>query len=258
MKETPIVLKNKESRQVRHKARKQAKKRAVVKDAIAKKAKKAEIEQLKRLNISPKDGTVQVAPAVQLYKKCKFPLCVRLVDEQGYPPYCTMVCQMFHRKQQRSLSTYDPTYATDTIWEYLRHCEASHTTRFMKIGDNMVPIKNIDVPSIAGFAIFLGVPKSTLNNWSRTHNEFREALIVLKQTQEAFLLNKGLNKLYDPQMSKFILMNNHGMKEKAEKTVNNLFGVVREVYEKADAYDQEGIMPEDPFSDENSDESIKA
>lgn len=258
MEVTPEKIKRRRKIQVRYKARKKAKKRAVVKNAIEKNTKKAELEQLKRLNISPEDGTVQVAPAVQLYKKCKFPLCKRLVDEQGYPPYCTMVCQMYHRKQQRSLSTYDPIYATETIWEYLRHCEASHTTRFMKIGDTMVPIKNVDVPSIAGFAIFIGVPKSTLNDWSHAHNEFREALIMLKQTQEAFLLNKGLNKLYDPQMSKFILMNNHGMKEKAEKTVNNLFGVVREVYEKADAYDQEGIMPEDPFSDENNDESIKA
>ena len=231
---------------------------------VSKAVKEADEEQLRRLNAMPELATVtavtkteELTPTQIHYKKCRFGLCNRLVDEQGYPPYCTRVCEMFDKKRLLEISgatsQYDPKYAHEEFWAYLRTCEVSHTTRFMKIGDNLVPIKDIQVPTLAGYAMFLGLSKEVLRKWTTVHEEFRIAMVNLKQAQESFLVSKGLANVYNPKITQLLLQHSHGIKEHTEKTVNNLFGIVREAYEHADTL-ASGGGGEEPFDNDEEDD----
>lgn len=181
---------------------------------------------------------------------CKFPLCKSLVDETGYGEYCTQTCAWFDRKREASrrkaIEKYRPEYANEMFYEYLKEVELSHSPRYAKVEDTLVPIKRVQIPAVGGYATYLGYPKVTLKSWAMRHPEFRAAMLMLKQVQEYYLTNYGGVGMYTPTVVKMMLMNNHGMKDRSERTVNHLFGIVREVYEKADAYEQDGAL-DDPF-----------
>ena len=67
-----------------------------------------------------------------------------------------------------------------------------------------------DLPSKAGFAIFVGVHVNTMDNWGRKYSEFLWALRRLHTLQEAVLINKGLAGEYNSTICKLILCSNHG------------------------------------------------
>lgn len=186
----------------------------------------------------------------ELLKKCKYPSCKTVVDETGYGPYCTQTCAFYDRKrinaQAKSHDKYQKKFAGETLREYLKEVERSHLPLYADIQDNLVPIKRTQLPSVAGYATYLGFAKVTLKSWANKHSEFRAAMLLLKQVQEYYLTNYGGTGMYNSKVVTLLLMNNHGMKDRSERTYNHLFGVVREVYEKADAYEQDGAL-DDPF-----------
>ncbi len=93
------------------------------------------------------------------------------------------------------------------------------------------------LPTIYGFAIWLGVDTDTLNNWANAkvkdadgnntdellYPEFFGALKRLKDLQAEQLVNDGIygGKEVNATIVKLLLQNNHGMKERVDQTTND-------------------------------------
>ena len=75
-----------------------------------------------------------------------------------------------------------------------------------------------DLPSKAGFAIFVGVHVNTMDNWGRKYPEFLWALERLHTLQHAELLDKGLAGEYNSTICKLLLINNHGYGKRRDTT----------------------------------------
>jgi len=76
------------------------------------------------------------------------------------------------------------------------------------------------LPMVEGFAVYLGVSKKTLYNWSKEHKEFLHALGEIKLAQLLQLVNDGIygGKEVNATIVKLLLQNNHGMKERKDVT----------------------------------------
>lgn len=75
---------------------------------------------------------------------------------------------------------------------------------------------NVKLPTIEGFALFVGVNKTTLYEWADKHPEFSNALGKIRTEQRERLIDNGLSGDYNPTIAKLILSSNHGMNEKKE------------------------------------------
>ena len=71
----------------------------------------------------------------------------------------------------------------------------------------------VKLPTIEGFAAFLGVTKMTLYNWAEVYPEAEEGLEIIKQEQFQRLIDEGLAGNYNPMITRLILAVNHGMIE---------------------------------------------
>lgn len=78
------------------------------------------------------------------------------------------------------------------------------------------------LPSIEGFARFLGVWRSTLYDWENKHEEFKNTLDELRAYQKEQLMDDGLygGKEVNATMAIFLLKANHGLKENDDKKDN--------------------------------------
>lgn len=84
------------------------------------------------------------------------------------------------------------------------------------------------LPTIEGFALFLGVHRDTLYEWADKkddngkliHPEFSDTLKDLEQIQKQQLIDDGIygGKEVNATIVKLMLMNNHGMREKSDFT----------------------------------------
>lgn len=89
--------------------------------------------------------------------------------------------------------------------------------------DNKLKVR---LPTVEGFAMYIGVPKRTLYEWRDAHKEFSHSLEKIVEEQRSRLLNMGLSGDYNSTIAKLILSSNHGMAEKSEnKTELSLDGV---------------------------------
>ena len=96
-------------------------------------------------------------------------------------------------------SEYDPSYC-DKVDEYLQNASR----------------ENMHLPKVESFAIYLGVTKKTLYNWSKEHKEFLHALDKIMTIQAERLIDDGIygGKEVNATIVKLLLMNNHDMREK--------------------------------------------
>jgi hypothetical protein len=104
-------------------------------------------------------------------------------------------------------SKYDPSFV-QKVDEYLTKCKDK------KIGMRGLEVK---LPKREGFAIFLRVTRQTLDNWSKEHPEFFDALSKIDLEQKERLINSGLSGAYNPTIAKLVLSANHGMADKIEE-----------------------------------------
>jgi len=79
----------------------------------------------------------------------------------------------------------------------------------------------VKLPTIVGFAAYLGFSEKTLYNWAETFPEFRTALDKIKNEQKQRLINSGLSGDYNPTIAKLVLSSNHGMKDRVDSTTND-------------------------------------
>jgi len=73
----------------------------------------------------------------------------------------------------------------------------------------------VNLPTLAGAALYLGVDKETITEWTKIHKEFSVVINVLRQAQESVLVNKGLSGDYHPLIAK-VLLTKHGYSDKQE------------------------------------------
>lgn len=90
---------------------------------------------------------------------------------------------------------------------YLMECEDTLTER------GKLQVK---LPTVEGFARFLGVNKTSLYEWEKKHDIFSNALDKIRIEQQQRLINMGLSGDYNPTIAKLVLSSNHGMSEKTE------------------------------------------
>lgn len=102
-------------------------------------------------------------------------------------------------------SEYQEQY-NELVDQYLQDCKDSYE-------DNK---RTVELPTVGGFALMVGVNKQTLYNWADKHPEFLDSLNKIVEEQQKRLINQGLAGNYNPTIAKLILSSNHGMSEKTE------------------------------------------
>ncbi len=75
----------------------------------------------------------------------------------------------------------------------------------------------VKLPTIEGLAVYIGVHKDTINEWSKTHPEFSVVIHTLKAMQAERLINMGLSGDYNPVIAK-VLLSKHGYADRTELT----------------------------------------
>lgn len=80
----------------------------------------------------------------------------------------------------------------------------------------------VKLPTVEGFARFIGVPRRTIYEWRDKHVEFSHTLDKILIEQQERLINKGLAGDYNSTIAKLILSSNHGMAERKDVTSGDL------------------------------------
>lgn len=121
-------------------------------------------------------------------------------------------------------SDYKPEYI-DKVYEYLENKCADVVTEFHKTRGTKANTyeQKIEVylPTKEDFAIYIGVSRKTLYNWSDEHDDFAEALDLILTIQKVRLINGGLGGKYNHVVTDLILSANHGMKKRVDSTTND-------------------------------------
>jgi hypothetical protein len=116
-----------------------------------------------------------------------------------------------------------PTKYTEDMPErvdaYLAECkvwwEEFHKTRGDK-SDTYERILNVKLPMVEGFAEYIDVTKPTLYEWAKEYPEFSNALDRIIRQQHNMLATGGIAGYFSPVITKLMLSNNHGYREKSE------------------------------------------
>lgn len=103
-------------------------------------------------------------------------------------------------------SEYDPTFC-DRAEEFLmiREDEYDESNRL-----------NVKLPTLEGFAMYIGVSKRVMYEWEQKYPDFMHALDKIRTEQHDRLTAKGLSGQYNATIAKLMLSSNHGYKEKTE------------------------------------------
>lgn len=108
----------------------------------------------------------------------------------------------------------------DKVQEYLGERQDEEVEKEKKEGWVQYGVK-VQLPTIEGFARFIGVNKTTLYEWESSYPEFSNALEEIRVEQQERLINYGLSGDYNSTIAKLILSSNHGFKERSDTTSNN-------------------------------------
>ena len=100
-----------------------------------------------------------------------------------------------------------PLLYTDEIIEKY----ADEMIEYMKIPNNIF---------INKFLLERGITRHRYNEWKERNTKFRHAYQQCHELQEERIKEGSLFKEFDSNMSKFLLINNHGYKDKTEATIN--------------------------------------
>jgi hypothetical protein len=76
------------------------------------------------------------------------------------------------------------------------------------------------LPTVRGFCKKIGIHYDTFYTWIKEHKDFSDAFTHAKDLQKWFLIENGLNGLYNPIFAKFTAINITDMKDKTEIEAN--------------------------------------
>ena len=114
-------------------------------------------------------------------------------------------------------TTYKEEYI-NKVDEYLAECQdedkqvVKQSSEKYEMYDNKL---KVNLPTVEGFALWLGISKSTLYDWKKKHKDFSDSLEMIVEEQRKRLLNMGLSGDYNSTIAKLILSSNHGYTEKS-------------------------------------------
>lgn len=95
------------------------------------------------------------------------------------------------------------------VREYLDSCKDTYEQLVKSTGaEGGVQYENklvVNLPSIEGCALYIGVNRSTIYEWRKTYQDFSDIIEELLHEQAKKLLNKGLSGEYNSTISKVIL-----------------------------------------------------
>lgn len=74
------------------------------------------------------------------------------------------------------------------------------------------------IPTIEGFALYLGVNRDTIYDWSSKEKEFSDIVDDIKAEQASTLINKGLKGDFNSSIAK-LMLSKHGYTEKTETDI---------------------------------------
>jgi len=77
----------------------------------------------------------------------------------------------------------------------------------------------VNLPSVAGLAIYLEVVRNIVYEWAAQHKEFSDILEDILSEQEKRLIENGLSGDYNPQIAKLVL-GKHGYHDKQDVNQN--------------------------------------
>lgn len=105
--------------------------------------------------------------------------------------------------------------------EYIASCK-DEVTEFWKTrgekSDSYDRLLTVKLPTVQGLALHLGINEDTIVEWGELYPEFSASVRALKSEQARRLIDNGLSGDYNPQMAKFLLSANHGLREKSDVT----------------------------------------
>jgi len=116
----------------------------------------------------------------------------------------------------------------DQAHDYLAQCKDVYEQiqkSYSQSGESFEYRLAVTLPTIEGFALFLGVSRTTLFSWGDKYPEFLYSLEMLKADQKDRLINMGLSGQYNATTAKLILMSNHGMSEKSEVETSGSYNI---------------------------------
>jgi len=113
----------------------------------------------------------------------------------------------------------------DKVDEYLEANQDEEvevvTLRSDKKGYEKVDTKlKVSLPTLGGFALYIGVGTTTLEQWGAKYPEFKGSLRKIVEEQKKRLLDKGLSGEYNSTIAKLVLSANHDMREKKDVTTD--------------------------------------
>lgn len=134
-------------------------------------------------------------------------------------------------KKRGVKTTYDPKIAKK-VSKYLSSCQDIED-HFVKSdnqsGSTYQRILRVNLPTIEGFAKYIGYNKTTLYDWEKKYKEkgdehfvdIANALEEIRTEQHRKLINSGLSGDYNSTIAKLMLMNNHEYKNRTDHTTND-------------------------------------
>jgi hypothetical protein len=121
---------------------------------------------------------------------------------------------------------------------YLSGCKDTHERELDKEDNPGRETFVVNLPSVAGLAVYLGVARSTIYKWKDLHPEFSDILELILAEQEKRLLENGLAGTYAASITKLAL-GKHGYKD--EKGVEHDVGeTLADLMRDADEEDSDG------------------
>lgn len=103
-------------------------------------------------------------------------------------------------------------------WVYVNSCEDEVRSVVSGESEKFTAYKEklkVNLPTIEGLAVYLGIHKDTVYDWEKKYPEFSDVTNALRGKQAKELINKGLSGDYNPIIAKLLLMK-HGYTDKSE------------------------------------------
>jgi len=111
-------------------------------------------------------------------------------------------------------------YTPEIIDSVNNYLEISTDTTELLGEHRPIVVNHVNLPSIEGLALYLGINKDTIYEWEKIHPEFSDVITRVRNSQAQRLINCGLSGSYNPQIAK-VLLTKHGYIDRQDVTTNN-------------------------------------
>lgn len=126
----------------------------------------------------------------------------------------TLSCHSDGTIKYNPANGYDLVQTPKMVDEYMELCKVDGK-EVLGDGGNAKVMKLVNLPTISGLSLYMGVSPTAIRYWCEEYPEMRERVERLMCMQEVKLVSGGLGGQYNPTIAKVILTK-HGYVEKQE------------------------------------------